>query len=329
MATFIEVCSGAGGMSYGFTESGLKPLLLNEINKVFCKTLRENHKDVKVVEKSMTNIFLTEYEGCVDILCGGIPCQSFSQAGLKKGLEDARGGLAIEFNRLLIECKPKVFIIENVKGLVNHNKGDTIKELFNLYNNNNLYNISYKVLNSFDYEVPQKRCRVFIVGVRQDIFKKKGKFNFPLPIEKKYVLRDVLMNVPESPGYKYSKRKFEIMSLIPAGGCWVNLPDDIKREYMGEKMLNSGGGKRGVARRMSYDEPCLTLTTSPSQKQTERCHPEFTRPFTTREYARIQTFPDSYKFNGNVNQIYRQIGNAVPVKLAYHLGKAVIEYLKK
>lgn len=329
--TFIEVCSGCGGLSTGLCSSGLKPILLNEINKVFCKTLEINHPDVKIINDSMANICLVEYRETVDILCGGIPCQSFSQAGLRKGLDDTRGGLAIDFNRLINECKPKIFMIENVKGLVSHNSGNTLKQLIELYSNDGNYRVQFKVLNAYDYQVPQKRFRVIIVGIRHDVYDLCGKFVFPSPVkeELKIVLKDVLSNVPDSPGIKYSEKKYKIMSMVPSGGCWVNLPEHIQRQYMGEKMLASGGGKRGVARRMSYDEPCLTLTTSPSQKQTERCHPEFTRPFTTREYARIQTFPDTYKFNGTVNQVYTQIGNAVPVKLAYHIGKSLKTYLER
>ncbi|MBR8759019.1 DNA cytosine methyltransferase [Porphyromonas levii] len=114
--------------------------------------------------------------------------------------------------------------------------------------------------------------------------------------------------------------------MVPPGGCWVDLPDEVAKEYIG-KSFYSGGGKRGMARRMSWDEPSLTLTCSPAQKQTERCHPEETRPFTTREYARIQGFPDDYHFVGSINSIYKQIGNAVPVQLAYYIGIKIKELL--
>ena len=103
------------------------------------------------------------------------------------------------------------------------------------------------------------------------------------------------------------------MELVPPGGCWVDLPDDVAREYMGRSYF-SGGGRRGMARRIAWDEPCLTLTTSPSQKQTERCHPDETRPFAVREYARIQSFPDDWEFVGKISEQYKQIGNAVPVE---------------
>lgn len=133
--------------------------------------------------------------------------------------------------------------------------------------------------------------------------------------------------MPPSVGVSYSKYKAEIMELVPQGGCWIDLPEEIQKQYMGEKTLASGGGKRGIARRLSMDEPSLTLTTSPCQKQTERCHPLETRPLTVREYARIQTFPDSYVFEGSVGNQYKQIGNAVPVRLAYELARYVKLYL--
>jgi DNA (cytosine-5)-methyltransferase 1 len=116
------------------------------------------------------------------------------------------------------------------------------------------------------------------------------------------------------------------MEMIPQGGCWINLPVDIQKSYMG-KGYESGGGKRGVARRLSMNEHCLTLTTSPCQKQTERCHPTETRPLNVREYARIQTFPDSYVFEGSVGNQYKQIGNAVPVKMAFAMGSRIKEFL--
>jgi DNA (cytosine-5)-methyltransferase 1 len=112
------------------------------------------------------------------------------------------------------------------------------------------------------------------------------------------------------------------MELVSEGGYWRDLPDEIQREYMGGS-YHLGGGKTGMARRLAWDEPSLTLTCSPMQKQTERCHPEETRPLTVREYARVQTFPDSWEFAGPVSSQYKQIGNAVPVNLAYHLGCAL------
>ena len=329
--TFIEVCSGCGGLSSGFIEAGFKALLLNELQKVFCATLKKNHPGVEIENKDMLNLDLKKYKDKVDVLMGGVPCQAFSQAGERKGLEDPRGRLIVEFNRLVNECNPKILMVENVKGLITHNKGATLKSVMELFANKGRYTMYNKVLNATNYEVPQKRERIFIVGVRSDIVKT---FTYPAPSTKKIVLKDVLMNVSDSPDsadspqVKYTEGKKAVMDLVPPGGCWVDLPEDVKRAYMGEKGLAAGGGKRGFARRLHMDEACLTLTTSPCQKQTERCHPNETRPLTVREYARIQTFPDSYVFEGSVANQYKQIGNAVPVKLAEAIGRQIKSFLE-
>ena len=129
-----------------------------------------------------------------------------------------------------------------------------------------------------------------------------------------------------APGQAYPKRKREIMSMIPPGGYWRELPPEIQKEYM-KGSFHLSGGKTGMARRISWDEPCLTLTCAPAQKQTERCHPDETRPFTVREYARIQTFPDDWVFEGSMTSQYKQIGNAVPVNLAEEIGKSLVKAL--
>ena len=183
-------------------------------------------------------------------------------------------------------------------------------------------------MKAVDYEVAQKRERIFIIGVRNDIHLEIGDFEFPSKINNTLTLKDVLKDVPDSVGAKYPESKKKVLDLVPPGGYWRDLPDEIAKKYMG-KSYYLGGGKTGIARRMSWDEPSLTLTTSPQQKQTERCHPDETRPFTTREYARIQSFPDTFNFMGSTNNIYKQIGNAVPVNLAYHVGLSVKKYLQK
>ena len=133
-------------------------------------------------------------------------------------------------------------------------------------------------------------------------------------------------DVPESEGQVYPEHKRAIMEHVPEGGYWRDLPEDLQKEYMkGSYYL--GGGKTGMARRLSMDEPSLTLTTSPAQKQTERCHPIETRPLQIREYARIQTFPDNWEFQGSLTAKYKQIGNAVPVNLSAAMGRALVRLL--
>jgi DNA (cytosine-5)-methyltransferase 1 len=187
-----------------------------------------------------------------------------------------------------------------------------------------------KVLKAIHYQVPQKRERLFLIGIRQDLH---IDFHYPKPSDQILVLADALKagklystDVPGSPGQKYPEQKKKIMDLIPPGGYWRDLPEALQKAYM-KQSYYLGGGKTGMARRIAWDEPCLTLTTSPAQKQTERCHPDESRPFTTREYARIQTFPDDWVFAGSMNQVYKQIGNAVPVNLGYAVAKEMVRAL--
>lgn len=321
--TFIEVCSGGGGLSCGLIKAGFTPLLLNDNNKDCCKTLELNHPNTKILYSSMNDIDLTPYIGKIDLFTGGVPCQSFSQSGLRKGLDDPRGDLIVKFGEMLHVLKPKIFMIENVKGLLTHNSGKTITSVLEILNKEGLYDIVYKVLNSADYGVPQKRERVFIVGTLKNL---NIVFNFPIKNTKNIVLKDVLYDVPESFGAKYPAEKIELYKLIPPGGCWVNLPEDLQKSYLGNSYY-SGGGKTGYLYRLSMDKPSVTLLCTPSQKQTDRCHPNEQRPLTVREYARIQTFSDEYKFVGTMASQYKQIGNAVPVELARQIGLCLLQSL--
>jgi len=321
--SFIEVCAGGGGLSAGLIKAGFTPILLNDNNSDCCKTLKHNHPEANVVCGSMDKIDYSQYVNKVDLLTGGVPCQSFSQAGLRKGLDDPRGDLMLKFVEILNLVKPKIFMIENVKGLLTHDNGKTIEKIIDTLNKNNLYNISYKCLDASKYDVPQKRERVFIIGVLKSI---THSFEFPNESLSKKLLKDVLYNVPFSNGAKYNESKIKLFEMIPQGGCWVNLPENLQKEYLGNS-YNSGGGKRGILYRLSMEKPSLTLLCTPSQKQTERCHPLEERPLTMREYARIQTFDDDYEFIGSLNSQYKQIGNAVPVELAKHMGESLLKLL--
>lgn len=323
--TFIEVCAGCGGLSTGLIKAGFRPLLLNDNNRDCCETLKRSHPNTNVVCSSMNDLNLDEYVGKIDLLTGGIPCQSFSQAGLRKGLEDPRGELMLQFIKMIDYLKPKIFMIENVKGLLTHNSGQTINFIIQQLNRNGLYNIVYQLLNSFDYGVPQKRERVFIVGIMK---KYDVTFKFPNKTQMTKNVGDVLQNVPQSEGLKYTDEKIQLFKLIPQGGCWVNLPIELQKSYLGQSYY-SGGGKRGILYRLSMNKPSLTLLCTPSQKQTERCHPLEERPLTIREYARIQTFDDDYMFMGSITSQYKQIGNAVPVELARQMGLCLMILFKK
>ena len=252
------------------------------------------------------------------MVAGGFPCQAFSYAGKGLGFGDPRGTLFYQFLRCVKEVRPKIALGENVRGLEKHDGGKTLKTMIHLLEEAG-YAVAYRILRSQFLDVPQKRERLVIVGIRKDVAK-----HHLFPMERDYTvnLGEALKDVPDSPGYEYSPKKFKIMKLIPEGGCWRDLSDLLQREYMGGSYF-LGGGKTGMARRLSMNEPSLTLTCNPAQKQTERCHPKHTRPLNVREYARIQTFPDEWTFSGSVCSAYRQIGNAVPVNLAFHIGQAL------
>jgi DNA (cytosine-5)-methyltransferase 1 len=321
--TFIEVCAGGGGLSAGLIKSGFTPILLNDNDNDCCKTLKHNHPTANIICGSMDKIDYYQYIDKVDLLTGGVPCQSFSQAGLRKGLDDPRGGLMFKFIEIINLIKPKIFMIENVKGLLTHDNGKTIQKIIEALNNNNLYNINYKCLDASNYNVPQKRERVFIVGVLKSV---NRSFEFPTESPTKKVLKDVLYDVPHSNGTTYNEEKQKLFKMIPQGGCWIHLPEELQKKYLGNSFY-SGGGKRGILYRLSMEKPSLTLLCTPTQKQTERCHPLEERPLTIREYARIQTFDDDYEFIGSLNSQYKQIGNAVPVELAKHMGFSLLKLL--
>lgn len=327
----LELFAGAGGLAVGLEKAGLKCVALNEIDKFACQTLRKNRPNWNILEGDVKNFDFTKYKNKVDIVTGGFPCQAFSYAGKKLGLSDARGTLFYEFARVVKEVNPPICIGENVRGLLSHDNGKTLQGMISILGEIGYRVTPVQILMAIDYKVPQKRERLILVGVREDIT--AVNYEYPKPYKKKYNLSDALKkgdlydcDVPKSDGAKYPKSKKEVLDLVPPKGYWRDLPTDIQKEFLGGSYY-LGGGKTGIARRIGWDEPCLTLTCSPAQKQTERCHPDETRSFTVREYARIQTFPDDWIFAGSQAQQYKQIGNAVPVNLGRELGYSIIKFL--
>lgn len=329
----IELFAGAGGLAIGLEKAGFKSVLFNDIDKDSCRTLKQNNKS-NVVHDDVSNLSFKKYKGEIDLLSGGFPCQAFSYAGKKRGFKDTRGTLFYEYAKRVKECKPKVILAENVRGLVSHDSGRTLETICNVIDEIGYDLVEPRVLKSIFYQVPQKRERLFLIATRKDL-KMKNKFKYPDPYYEIMTMRDALkkgrlfkQNCPKSEGSSYPHRKKQILAKVPQGGYWRDLSDKLQREFMkGSYYL--GGGKTGLARRLSWDEPSLTLTCAPAMKQTERCHPTETRPLTVREYARIQTFPDDWEFAGSVSSQYKQIGNAVPVNLGYAVGRALIRLLNK
>lgn len=322
--TDIELFAGAGGLALGLEQAGFDGLAYVEINGDACETLRRNRPEWNVIEGDVHEIDFRQYDGQVDLVSGGFPCQAFSMAGKRLGFGDIRGTLFAEIIRCANETHPKMLLMENVKGLLSHDGGRTFETIRHEVEKAG-YSLQWEIMNASYHGVGQARERIVMIGIRDDLSGKIS-FEYPEPDDRQTTLRDALDGVPDSPGASYSERKAKVIDLVPPGGCWVDLPQDIAREYM-KSSYDSPGGKRGMARRLSWDRPCLTLTTSPSQKQTERCHPDETRPLTVREYARVQSFPDDWEFAGGIGSQYRQIGNAVPVEMARRIGVQIIKAL--
>lgn len=327
--TSVELFAGAGGLALGMHLAGFRNVLLNEIEPMACQTLRKNHPEWNVIEGDIHQIDFTPLRGHVDFLSGGFPCQAFSYAGKKGGLNDTRGTLFFELARAVKEIQPKVFMGENVKGLLSHDDGKTLEIIRNAITELGYTLVEPRVLKAVMYQVPQKRERLILIAIRNDLAQQVV-FRWPDPYKRVMTLRDAFYkgilfakDVPTSEGQTYPEKKARVMRMVPEGGDWRDLPEEVQKEYMGGSFY-LGGGKTGMARRLAMDEPSLTLTCAPAQKQTERCHPIETRPLTVREYARIQTFPDDWQFEGSLSDQYKQIGNAVPVNLAFAIGRSLI-----
>ena len=330
--TSIELFAGGGGLALGMHKAGFRHLLLNEFDKDACTTLKANMPQWNVIHGDIHNLDFTSYLGKVDFFSGGFPCQAFSYAGKRLGFEETRGTLFFELARAVKEVQPKIFMAENVKGLLEHDNGRTLQTIKNVVEELGYTLLEPKVLRAVLYNVPQKRERLILIAIRNDLAH-LAEFHWPSVCGELRTLRDAFhagtlydTDVPESEGQKYPKSKEDVMRLIPEGGDWRSLPQEVAKAYM-KGSYNLGGGKTGMARRLSMDEASLTLTCAPAQKQTERCHPTETRPLTVREYARIQTFPDSWDFHGSLSAKYKQIGNAVQVNLAWAIGRAIVRLL--
>ena len=328
----IELFAGAGGLALGLEQAGFNHIGLIENDKNAANTLKHNRQKWNILCENIEEVCkrdlekefgIKKYE--LDLLSGGAPCQSFSYAGKRLGLEDTRGTMFYYYAQFLQQLQPKMFLFENVRGLLSHDKGRTFNVICDIFKQQG-YILQYEILNALDYSVAQKRERLILIGIRKDL-ENKINFSFPKRHQKKLVLRDILNNVPKSDCAKYSKEKEKIFTLVPPGGYWRDIDPEIAKTYM-KTCWFMGGGRTGILRRLSLDEPSLTVLTTPQMKQTERCHPIEVRPFSVRENARIQSFPDEWQFMGTTASQYKQVGNAVPCNLAKEVGKEIIKSLQ-
>ena len=338
MYTSIELFAGAGGLALGLEQAGFTHIGLVEKDKDAASTLKLNRPDWNILCEDITLLSENNLEalfnikkGELDLLSGGAPCQSFSSAGKKLGLEDTRGTMFYYYADFLTKLQPKFFLFENVRGLKTHDNRRTFQIILEVFKQAG-YTVVFDVLNAWNYGAPQKRERLITIGIRNDIAEKYT-YTFPPPHEYKPVIADIELEVKPDKSIcsYYSDNKYAVISQVPPGGCWSDIPEEIAKPYMKRCWLLSGS-KPGILRRFKLDEPCFAVMTSPSSKYCDRCHPLEIRPFSYRENARLQTFPDEWQFVGSLSSKYRQIGNAVPVSLAKDIGlqiKVLLEQIYK
>lgn len=363
MTVAISFFSGAGGLDMGIQQAGFDIKLTVEIEKTYCDTLKTNHPELNVVQGDiMTYCKDKIYEEAglepgqeIDLMFGGSPCQSFSTAGKRQAFTDARGQAMLKFAELVTEARPKVFLLENVRGLLSaalkhrpiNQRGEDFpplepeempgSALSHLLGKIPDYNITLELVNAADYGVPQTRERVFIVGVRSDLhtsYRFPAKTHTPNGADstsKWVTLGEVLsqLSVEQHHYVEYSLDRLKYMKMVPqGGGYWRDLPKDIIKQAMGGA-YESGGGKMGFFRRLHVHKPSPTLLTSPMQKSTNLGHPYEDRPLSIEEYLAIQEFPVNYIMSGSLTQQYVQIGNAVPVRLAKAIGESIYDLIQQ
>ena len=311
----LDLFAGAGGLALGLEEAGFKNVGLVEQDKYAVRTLVANRPKwnviqgdvVEIAEKGIRNYIDKDVE--VDLLTGRYLCQSPIANCKQFGLEDIIGTKFYYYTKILEELMPKMFLVEDRINILIHNTGNTLDMMMAKFAKIG-YKITFKKLNAWDYNVAQSRERVIIVGVRSDL--SLDEFEFPEPNEdKRPVLKDIFENVPDSKGVSYPEKKKSVLELVPQGGYFRDFVKDIRYNMPG--------------RRISWDKPCPTITSNPRNI----CHPDETRPLTTREYARIQTFPDNWIFEGSCMSVYRQISYSVPINLGKAVGKSIVKYLDK
>lgn len=346
----ISLFSGAMGLDIGLQEAGLNVVIGQDFEPACVKTMRANgHNvlggDIREIHPQTLLDMTGLNVGEPFMICGGPPCQPFSTAGKRLGINDPRGSLFMDFIRMIDYIRPRFFVMENVKGIMSsplkhvpteerdendpEQKLGTVLDVILSEFSKLGYKTVYGVLDAVNYGVPQFRERFILIGSRdhEDIFLPVPT-HFQMHQDPNYrwqTVGDAIKDIEDEGGEcgKLTPERKKYLRMVPEGGNWKNLPKDIIPEAMGGAYL-SGGGKVGFYRRLSYAQPSPTITTAPAQKATMLCHPVQDRPLSVHEYARLQQFPEYWKFVGTTAAKYKQIGNAVPIGLGKAIGEAVI-----
>lgn len=358
---YLSLFSGAMGLDLGLEQAGFLPALCLDNDPQACATIRANRPEVPVIEadlRAWNGAQLCAAAGLAQdqIVCvvGGPPCPSFSTAGRRLSFNDPRGEVLFDFLRVVEDLQPPFFVMENVRGILSaalrhrplgqrgngyhplalDERQGSVLDLLRKRFHTMGYTVTVELVNAADYGVPQQRERVIFLGSRDG-------FQITMPLgeyarepnlfqqrwrDLRSAIGDIQQEKHEYQPFSASRLRF--LSYLSAGQNWRSLPEELIPEAMGGAHQSSGG-KVGFYRRLSWDKPAPTLPTSPVQKSTLLCHPEQLRPLSVQEYARLQQFPDSWRFQGSLAARYRQIGNAVPVGLGYTIGRALLRYTER
>ncbi len=327
----VSLFSGCGGLDKGFEQAGFHRVWANDFDKDAQAVFRLNFGEID--GRDIRQVSVDEIPAC-DILTAGFPCQPFSNAGNRRGVYDSRGELYLECLRIIKSKMPKAVLFENVKGLISskHQSGQYLIEVIQSDLEKIGYTVNYRVINASDYGVPQNRERLILVAFRNDLGKK---FEFP-PVQtdkEKLTLRHILdipTSIPNQVYWPYSPQAQAMIEKIPQGGSWKNIPyEDLSPRFQRIRDDMKRYHAPNFYRRFSLDEINGTITASAQPENCGITHPIHNRRYTIREIARIQTFPDDFKFIDdsakNIVAMYKVIGNAVPCHLAKVIGDAIME----
>lgn len=329
----ISLFSGCGGMDLGFKKAGFNIVFANDFDADAQAIYSLNIG--KIDKRDILSIGEDEIPDG-DILTAGFPCQPFSNAGNRKGVHDSRGMLYKECLRIIQKKMPKVIVFENVKGLLStkYIDGQNLAEVIveDLSNMNGIgYAVEHQLVNAADYGVPQNRQRVLFVGIRKDL---GIKFEFPKKQDKHNLTLSHVLDIPPDVGnnvdWPLSPQALDMVKYIPEGGSWKDVPyEHLAPRFQRIRDNMKKYHSPNFYRRFSRDEICGTMTASAQPENCGIIHPTENRRFTVREVARIQTFPDDFAFitdtMRNITAMYKVIGNAVPVMLAYNIASAIME----
>ena len=323
----ISLFSGAGGLDLGFHQAGFNTIWANEYDKEIWETYETNFSNTKLDRRSIVNIPSSEIPEAIGLI-GGPPCQSWSEAGSLRGINDKRGQLFFEFIRVLRDKKPLFFLAENVSGMLASRHSDALENIKNHFKDSG-YNLSFKLLNASDYGVAQDRERVFFVGFRNDL---NINFKFPKKIHHKKTLKDIIWDLQDN------------VSTPDEKNYTLNSCEVLNHEYMLGGFSSMYMSRNRVR---SWDEQSFTIQAGgrhaplhPQAPKMEKVgkdkqafisgYEHLYRRLSIRECARIQSFPDNHKFcYKNLSAGYKMVGNAVPPTLAFHLAKEIMEVLKE